>query len=141
MRRASVLALLALLLGLCAFALAGCGGEEEVAPTAETVVGGTTTAEETTTEGTTTEESGGGGGNAQAGEAVFMEQGCGGCHTLAAAGSSGQVGPNLDDAKPSSDLVVDRVTNGKGGMPSFKDRLSDAQIQAVADFVAQNAGK
>ena len=156
MRRASVLALLALLLGLCAFALAGCGGEDEVAPTAETVAGGTTTAEETTTEETTTEEttteettteettteeSGGGGGNAQAGEAVFMEQGCGGCHTLAAAGSNGQVGPNLDDAKPSSDLVVERVTNGMGAMPSFKGELSEQQIKDVAAYVSENAGK
>ena len=47
---------------------------------------------------------------------------CGGCHTLADAGSTGNVGPNLDDAKPSYDLVVDRVTNGQGGMPSFRAR-------------------
>jgi mono/diheme cytochrome c family protein len=70
-----------------------------------------------------------------------MEQGCGGCHTLAAAGSSGQVGPNLDDAKPSSDLVVERVTNGKGPMPSFKGELSEQQIEDVAAYVSENAGK
>ena len=85
----------------------------------------------------------GGGGEIKAtdGKAIFPEAGCSGCHTLAAAGATGNVGPNLDQAKPPKSLVVDRVTNGKGGMPSFKDRLSDAQIQAVADFVAQNAGK
>ena len=49
--------------------------------------------------------------------------GCGGCHTLEAANASGTVGPNLDDAKPSKELVIDRVTNGMGAMPSFKDSL------------------
>jgi mono/diheme cytochrome c family protein len=51
------------------------------------------------------------------------------------------VGPNLDQAKPDEELVVDRVTNGQGAMPSFKDSLSEDQIQAVADFVSRNAGK
>ena len=75
------------------------------------------------------------------GKAIFASAGCVGCHTLAAAGATGTVGPNLDDAKPSKELVLDRVTNGKGGMPSFKGQLSQAQIEAVATFVSQNAGK
>jgi mono/diheme cytochrome c family protein len=75
------------------------------------------------------------------GKAIFASAGCGGCHTLAAAGTSGTVGPNLDDAKPSLELAVDRVTNGQGGMPSFEGQLSEEQIQAVARFVAENAGK
>ena len=54
---------------------------------------------------------------------------------------SGTVGPNLDDAKPPKDLVVQRVTNGQGAMPSFKDSLDAAQIQAVADYVSSAAGK
>ena len=66
---------------------------------------------------------------------------CGSCHTLADAGTTGTVGPNLDDAKPPKALVVDRVTNGKGGMPSFKDSLDEQQIQAVADYVSSAAGK
>ena len=37
--------------------------------------------------------------------------------------------------------MVDRVTNGKGAMPSFKDDYSAEQIAAVADFVSTNAGK
>ncbi len=69
------------------------------------------------------------------GKEIFAQAGCGSCHTLAAAGSTGNVGPNLDEAKPPAELVVDRVTNGKGAMPSFKDQLSEEQIQAVADFV------
>jgi cbb3-type cytochrome c oxidase subunit III len=75
------------------------------------------------------------------GKAIFASAGCSGCHTLAAAGASGTVGPNLDDAKPSKELAIDRVTNGRGGMPSFKGQLSEAQIQAVAAYVAENAGK
>ena len=83
----------------------------------------------------------GGGGSATGGKTIFATAGCTGCHTLKAAGSSGTVGPNLDDAKPSKELVIDRVTNGQGGMPSFKGQLSEAQIQAVADYVSSNAGK
>jgi mono/diheme cytochrome c family protein len=75
------------------------------------------------------------------GETIFADAGCGGCHTLEAAGASGTVGPNLDDSKPAKELVVDRVTNGKGAMPAFKDSYSAEQIEAVADFVAGNAGK
>ena len=74
------------------------------------------------------------------GGSIFASAGCGGCHTLAAAGSSGTVGPNLDDAKPSLELAVDRITNGQGGMPAFKGQLSEAQIEAVAAFVAERAG-
>ena len=74
-------------------------------------------------------------GGAPDGEAIFAEAGCGGCHTLDAAGTSGNVGPNLDDAKPPKELVIERVTNGQGAMPSFKDKYSPEQIQAVADYV------
>ena len=81
------------------------------------------------------------GGEAADGKAIFAEAGCGGCHTLEAAGASGTVGPNLDDAKPSKELVIDRVTNGKGVMPSFKDSYSAEQIAAVADYVSKNAGR
>jgi len=75
------------------------------------------------------------------GNAIFASAGCGGCHTLADAGSNGQVGPNLDQSKPTLELALDRITNGQGGMPSFKGQLSEAQIEAVAKFVADNAGK
>jgi mono/diheme cytochrome c family protein len=74
------------------------------------------------------------------GKSVFTAN-CGGCHMLADAGTSGTVGPNLDAAKPPKALVVDRVTNGKGVMPPFKDSLDAAQIQAVADYVASAAGR
>ncbi|MGE5691175.1 MAG: c-type cytochrome [Pseudomonadota bacterium] len=86
------------------------------------------------------EAPGGGGQNATDGKAIFT-QNCSSCHTLADAGASGNVGPNLDEAKPDAALVTNRVTNGKGVMPSFKGQLSDAQIKAVAEYVSQNAGK
>jgi serine/threonine-protein kinase len=73
---------------------------------------------------------------APSGKQVFASAGCGGCHTLAAAGSSGRTGPNLDDAKPSADAVEAIVTAGAGVMPSFKGRLSAAEITAVAQFVS-----
>jgi mono/diheme cytochrome c family protein len=84
---------------------------------------------------------GGGGGGGEADGAAIFTANCATCHTLAAAGTTGTIGPNLDDAKPSMDLVVERVTNGMGVMPSFKGTLSDEQIQAVAKYVSENAGK
>ena len=78
---------------------------------------------------------------APAGAAIFKSAGCGGCHTLAAAGAHGTVGPNLDTARPPAALVVDRVSRGKGGMPSFAGQLSNAQIRAVAAFVAGATAK
>ena len=84
---------------------------------------------------------GGPGTGGDPGKQVFMTAGCTSCHTLADAGASGTVGPNLDEAKPSKALVVDRVTNGRGGMPPFKGQLSDAEIAAVAAYVSSVAGK
>jgi mono/diheme cytochrome c family protein len=90
--------------------------------------------------GGTTTGGGGEGGEAPDGEAVFAEAGCAGCHTLEAANASGTVGPNLDEAKPPKALVIDRVTNGQGAMPPFKDSLSPEEIEAVADYVVASTG-
>ena len=78
---------------------------------------------------------GGSEGVAVDGKAIFAEAGCGSCHTLDSAGASGTIGPSLDETKPSKELIVDRVTNGKGAMPGFKSSYSADQIAAVADFV------
>ncbi|MDX6481192.1 MAG: quinohemoprotein ethanol dehydrogenase [Gaiellaceae bacterium] len=77
------------------------------------------------------------------GDAIFKGAGCAGCHTLAAAGSTGTIGPNLDDRVPGMSLadIVKQVTNGGGGMPPFQGKLTDAQIQAVAQYVLSSAGK
>jgi mono/diheme cytochrome c family protein len=77
---------------------------------------------------------------AGAGREVFT-QNCGSCHTLADAGTSGTVGPNLDELQPDAEVVERQVRNGGGGMPAFEGRLSDEQIQAVAEYVAGAAGR
>jgi mono/diheme cytochrome c family protein len=157
MRRPVVLAL-AVLAVVAGFAVAGCGGEEEATPTPETMTGTiettdttetdttetetTETTDTTETETTETTDTGGGGGGTgdpAAGKEVFIAN-CGTCHTLSDAGTSGDVGPNLDDAQPPESLVVDRVTNGAGQMPPFKDSLSEQQIADVAAYVSSVAG-
>jgi mono/diheme cytochrome c family protein len=77
----------------------------------------------------------GSGGGSDEGESVFASSGCGSCHTMEAAGTTGTIGPNLDETKPSREVAIDRVTNGAGAMPAFKDTLSEAQIAAVADYI------
>ena len=79
------------------------------------------------------------GGVAANGADVFS-QNCSSCHTLAAADAKGTVGPNLDDLKPTAAVVQRQVTDGGGGMPAFGGRLTTAQIDAVAKYVAGVAG-
>ncbi|HEX4745694.1 MAG TPA: cytochrome c, partial [Gaiellaceae bacterium] len=140
-RTALVLVLLVAAFGVVA---AGCGQEQEQTATPETVEGTVTTEPETTETETTTETTETDGtettetetettteleGDPAAGKEVFLgASACGGCHTLADAGTSGAVGPNLDESQPSEELIVDRVTNGQGGMPSFSSTLSEQQI-------------
>ena len=76
-----------------------------------------------------------------AGASVFTSAGCGSCHTLAAAGSHGQVGPNLDTLRPSFAAVLTQVEKGGGAMPSFASQLTPAQIRDVSAFVATRAVK
>ena len=79
------------------------------------------------------------GSSSSTGKSVFRES-CGGCHTLAVAGTHGTVGPDLDRLKPSDALVVNAVINGRTGMPSFADTLSNVQIERVAGYVSVVAG-
>jgi len=74
------------------------------------------------------------------GKTIFTSN-CGSCHTLAAAGTNGAVGPNLDKLHPALARVKQQVTNGGAVMPAFKGKLTDAQITAVARYVAAQAGK
>jgi mono/diheme cytochrome c family protein len=137
--RARTLALLALLAAVGLLA-AGCLDGSKESATPDNVVG---------TLPTTTTTGGGGSqdlpalklkGDAAAGKTVFASAGCGGCHTLGDAGTNGTVGPNLDDAKPSFELVVTRVTLGRGVMPAFSKAkggaLEDQQIADVAQYVS-----
>ena len=135
MRRTASVAVL--LLAVLALAVAGCGGEE-VSATPETVVGEVPTE---TTGGNEDLPALDLTGDAAAGKEIFMTTaGCSSCHTLSAAGATGTVGPNLDEAKPSYELAVTRVTKGQGGMPSFVDQLTPQQIADVAQFVSESAG-
>jgi mono/diheme cytochrome c family protein len=126
------LVVLGLMVG--AYAIGYDRGQDEGRVSASTLPPPTTTAP-TSTEPTTTEPD-----LTAQGKELFTSSGCGGCHTLADAGASGTVGTNLDDAKPTQQLVVDRVTNGLGAMPSFEGQLSSEEIQAIATYVAQAAG-
>jgi cytochrome c6 len=80
------------------------------------------------------------GGAAPDGKEIFASS-CASCHTLKASDSTGAVGPNLDDLKPTQAVVDKQVTNGGGSMPAFKGNLSTAEIAAVSKYVADNAGK
>ncbi len=66
---------------------------------------------------------------------------CGGCHTLKDASTTGTIGPNLDQLKPPFPRVKTQVIHGGRIMPAFKSVLTDAQIAAVARYVAKHAGK
>jgi cytochrome c553 len=126
----------ALLASLVALVLAvGCGGSEETTPTPETVIGSVPTE---------TGSGGGGGGTAEgdpaAGKEVYASAGCGSCHTFADAGTSGTVGPDLDQSTVDFDAAVTQITNGGGGMPPFSGSLSEEQIANVAAYVVTARG-
>jgi cytochrome c551 len=75
------------------------------------------------------------GSGAGANGAVVFKANCGSCHTLSAAGTSGSVGPNLDQTSLSASDIEAKVRDGGGGMPAFGGQLSDAEIKAVAAYV------
>jgi mono/diheme cytochrome c family protein len=80
-----------------------------------------------------------GGGSAAGNDpkALFVSN-CGGCHTLAAAGTSGAIGPNLDQRKVPETRIEQQIRKGGAVMPPFEGKLTDAQIKALAKWVAQN---
>jgi mono/diheme cytochrome c family protein len=113
-RRIAAFLLLALVLGA---GVTACGGDDETAN------GTDTTATDTN------------GGDAAEGRAIFVAQ-CGSCHTLADAGTSGTIGPVLDDAGLDETTVEQQVRAGGGAMPSFGGTLSDEEIANVSAYVA-----
>jgi mono/diheme cytochrome c family protein len=122
MRRAALLLLSALMLAVGAVA---CGGGEDESATPETV------------EGTVATTAAPAEGDPAAGEEIYSSAGCGSCHTFEPAGSSGTIGPSLDDSSASFDDAFQQIKDGGGGMPAFGDRLSDKEIADVAAFVTQ----
>ena len=66
---------------------------------------------------------------------------CGVCHVLQAAGSDGQIGPNLNQLKPLKSQVILAVKNGIGVMPPFEGVLSSEEIEAVSYFVSTSTNQ
>lgn len=133
-RLVAALAVAALASGL----LAACGGDDDsgsgaTQTTTASTQPATTDTTATTETATSTQEA------AADGKAVFTEN-CGSCHTLSDAGTSGAVGPNLDDLKPSTAKVAAMVKAGGGAMPPFDGVLSPAEITAVSEYVSSVAG-
>ena len=79
-------------------------------------------------------------GDPAKGKPIFASSNCGGCHTLAAANSTGTVGPDLDALKPDYRSVTSQVTNGGNGTPPFGSQLSKQQIADVSAYVVQSTG-
>jgi mono/diheme cytochrome c family protein len=109
----------ALVAGALAVALAGCGGDDEN--------GG----------GESATPAPGGETAAASGEELFNQR-CASCHTLAAAGADGAVGPNLDDIKPDAARVEAAIANAPGVMPP--DLAEGEEAKAIAEYVAGAAG-
>jgi cytochrome c1 len=125
-------------------ALAACGGEETVTPTAETVVG-TVAQEQPVT-----------GGDPGAGKPLFTSQGCNSCHTYKPADATGTVGPDLDklaaDAKKADQGSVQEYTAESirnpgayvvpgfpnGVMPAY-DKISDKELADLVAFLTEGS--
>lgn len=78
-----------------------------------------------------------------AGRTIFNETAqpsCAVCHALEDAGAEAEVGPNLDEFKPTVDQVRTAVTSGIGVMPAFAETLTEDQIATVSEYVAQVTG-
>jgi len=118
----SLAALLALLLVLGLAACGGGGGDDDAGDDAATPAA---------------EEPAAGDDEGGEGRQVFASS-CGGCHTLEAAGTSGTVGPPLDGHDLDREEIEEQVREGGGAMPAFEGTLSDEEIEAVSDFVAQH---
>jgi|TARA_B100000929_G_scaffold267840_1_gene236311 mono/diheme cytochrome c family protein len=74
------------------------------------------------------------------GKNIFLEKGnCATCHTLSDAGSTGDIGPNLNEIKPDVGRVVLAVTNGIGVMPAYEGVLTSEEIEAVAKYVSEKS--
>lgn len=132
------LALLALLGALAA----GCGGEDTVSPSPETVVGQPPAAPQPAK------------GDAAAGKQVFSDSGCGGCHMFKPAGTNGTTGPDLDKlsefadkaGQPLDEFVRESIVQPdayveqgfpKGVMPAWSG--DDKQLADLVAFLTKPA--
>ena len=134
--------LFALLAALAILATA-CGGAEDSAAAADTPVEATgaettTTEAETATTEAAVEEEPAEESTVDAtpidGQALY-ESNCARCHGSDGIGTRG---PDLIDINfnvPDQQVAIDQVVNGGGGMPSFGERFSEDEVQAVIDYV------
>ena len=82
-------------------------------------------------------------GHSDAGREIFNDTAqppCAICHTLKDAGAEGEIGPNLDDFKPTVDQVLAAVTSGIGVMPAFSETLTKDEIETVSQYVVAVTG-
>jgi len=146
-----VLIVLVILALAGAVVMAGCGGggssssestAEESAPPPAEEEAEEEPAEEEAEEPAEEEEAGGESAASGEGKTIFSTN-CASCHTLKAAGASGEVGPNLDELKPDEETVEKQVITGGGPMPAFgnKEILTPEEIKTVSTYVAEEAGK
>ena len=87
------------------------------------------------------------------GAQVFANNGCGGCHTLAAANSGGTTGPDLDEVLPGQgeaeieESIVDPNAKIAQGYPAnvmpetFKESIQPEELKELVEYLAENAGK
>ena len=66
---------------------------------------------------------------------------CGTCHVLKTAGSTGNIGPDLDQLKPSMERIIYVVKNGIGVMQAWEGILTSEEIEAVAYYVFNSTNK
>lgn len=86
------------------------------------------------------------------GAQVFANNGCGGCHTFAAAESGGVTGPNLDEVLPGEtqahveEMVVDPNAEIAKGYPpnvmpqNYEQILSPKEVEDLVEYLLENAG-
>lgn len=118
-----------MIVAVATISLMGCGGGDESVTPATDQDEAATVAEPAAA------------GDPDLGKRGFYQAGCELCHALADAGSTTVGGPDLDDSQPSYELVVDRVTNGKGAMNPYRRDLSDREIADIAAYVVSVAGR
>lgn len=81
-------------------------------------------------------------GDPEAGRDAFIlgtDPRCGDCHTIAEAGTTGTIGPNLDELQPTFEQVLAAIDEGPGEMPSFAD-MSPVVKDNIAAYIATYAG-
>lgn len=91
------------------------------------------------------------GASGEPGAQLFVSNGCGSCHTLAAAGSTGEVGPNLDEFLAPDDntagvevMLVEPDSELAEGYPAnvmpqnYGETLSKSEVHELAEYLVAN---